>query len=309
MIRQTMIRQIMICQVMIGKIEIRRIKIRRMLTGTIIAAALLAATALLPLAHAEELQVGSNAYVDMYFADWHASKAETKGPVTEYAVFTKGDPAKPATKGAILRYVDSYVFATLAPGASSPSTTLSGKQRVYYFTSGTGTISAGGDSVPVSINIAVLVPATLAFTIKNTGKDSLGAYVITEPTPGGFQPGTKLVVKDENTAPISTALQEWSRIVKPLFTSADGLATISSVETVNLDPLTITRPFIGTLPNTEHLWMQLSGTSIAFIGPYLRRQKPGMAYEHPPDNLAPTSNVNYSEDSQIKFLLVATDGQ
>ena len=273
-----------------------------------IAAALLAATTLSLLAHAQELQVGSNAYVDMYFGDWHGSKAQTMGPLTEYAVFTKGDPMKPATKGAILRYVDSYVFATLAPGTSSPSAALSGKQRVYYFTSGTGIISGGGDSVPVSINIAVLVPANLAFTIKNTGTGPLGAYVITEPTPNAFRPGTKLVVKDENSTPIRTAVQEWSCIVKPLFTSGDGLATISSVETVALDAMTISRPFIGTMPNTEHLWMELSGTSIAFMGPYLRRQTPGVAYEHPPDNLAPTSNVNYSEDSQVKFLLVATNG-
>jgi mannose-6-phosphate isomerase-like protein (cupin superfamily) len=280
-----------------------------MTTGKMIAFALFAMTVLSPLARTQELQVGSNAYVDMFFSDWHASKGETKGPVTEYTVFTKGDPIKPTTKGAILHYVDSYVYATLAPGATSPSTTLSGKQRVYYFTSGTGTISGGGDNVPVSINIAVLVPANLAYTIKNTGTSPLGAYVITEPTPSGFQPGTKLVVKDEKSTPISTTVQEWSRIVRPLFTSADGLATISSVQTVTLDAMTITRPFIGTLPNTEHLWMELSGTSIVFIGPYLRRQKPGVAYEHPPDNLAPTSNVNYSEESQVKFLLVDTEGQ
>jgi len=72
--------------------------------------------------------------------------------------------------------------------------------------------------------------------------------------------------------------------------------------------MTISRPFIGTMPNTEHLWMELSGTSIAFMGPYLRRQTPGVAYLHPPDNLAPTANVNYSEDSQVRFLLVATNG-
>jgi mannose-6-phosphate isomerase-like protein (cupin superfamily) len=273
-----------------------------------IAAALFAATALLRLASAQELQVGSNACVDMYFGDWQASKAESAGPVKEYAVFTKGDPMKPTAKGAILRYVDSYVFATMAPGASLPSATLSGKQRVYYFTSGTGIIAAGGDSIPVSINTAVLVPANLAFTVQNTGKDTLGVYVVTEPTPSGFHPGAKLVVKDEKSTSISTAEQEWSRIVRPLFTSADGLATISSVQTVTLDPLTITRPFIGTMPHTEQLWMELSGTSIAFIGPYLRRQKPGVAYEHPPDNLAPTSNVNYSEDSQVKLLLVTTNG-
>jgi len=82
------------------------------MTGKMIGAALLAATTLTPLARAQELQVGSNAYVDMYFADWHGSKPQTIGPVTEYTVFTKGDPMKPTTKGAILRYVDSYVFAT-----------------------------------------------------------------------------------------------------------------------------------------------------------------------------------------------------
>jgi mannose-6-phosphate isomerase-like protein (cupin superfamily) len=279
------------------------------MTSKMIAGALFAATALSPLAQGQDTRVGSNAYVDMYFGDWHASKAETKGPVTEHAVFTKGDPMKPTTKGAILRYVDSYVYSTVAPGGSTPSATLSGKQQVYYFTTGAGTISAGGQTVPVSMNTAVLVPANLAFTIKNTGKEPLGAYVITEPTPSGFQPGSKLVVKDENSTPISTTQAEWSGIVKPLFTSADGLATISRVQTVALDAMTLTRPYVGTKPNTEQLWVELYGTGITFIGPYLRRQKPGTGYEHPPDNLAPTSSVNYSEDSQLKMLLVATDGQ
>ena len=279
------------------------------MTSKMIAGALFAATALSPLAHGQDTRVGSNAYVDMYFGDWHASKAETKGPLTEHAVFTKGDAMKPTTKGAILHYVDSYVYTTVAPGGSSPSTTLSGKQQVYYFTTGIGTVSAGGETVPVSLNIAVLVPSNLAFTIKNTGKEPLGAYVITEPTPSGFQPGSKLVVKDENSTPISTTQFEWSGIVKPLFTSADGLATLSRVQTVTLDALTITRPFVGTLPHAEQLWVELYGTGITFIGPYLRRQKPGTGYEHPPDNLAPTSSVNYSEDSQLKMLLVATDGQ
>src|ERR1700687_2927053 len=112
--------------------------IGKRMTAKIIAAALLAASRLSPLAHAQELQVGSNAYVDMYFSDWHASKAQTTGPVTEYTVFTKGEPVKPTAQAPILRYVDSYVYTTWAPGASAPPTTLSGKQRVYYFTTGTG---------------------------------------------------------------------------------------------------------------------------------------------------------------------------
>ena len=126
------------------------------------------------------------------------------GSGTEYTVFTKGDPIKPTAKGAILRYVDSYVYATLAPGASSPSVTLSGKQRVYYFTSGPGGYVGRRGFGSGVVNIAVLVPANLAFTIKNSGTVALGAYMITEPIPSGFQPGTKLVVKDEKSTPVST---------------------------------------------------------------------------------------------------------
>jgi len=279
------------------------------MSGKWLAAVLIVFATLSSAMYAQELQVGSNAYVDMYFSDWHASKAQTAGPLTEYAVFTKGDAMKPSAKGAVLRYLDAYTCQTLASGSSSPALTLSGQQRVYYFTAGAGTISGGGESLAVAANTAVLVPANLPFTVKNTGRDPLAAYVVTEPTPAGFQPGTKLVLKDETATPISTAQQEWSRIVRPLFTAADGLATVSRVETVTLDALTITRPFIGTAPNSEQLWMELSGTSIAFIGPYLRRQTLGIAYEHPPDNLAPTANVNYSEDSQVKLLLVETDGK
>jgi mannose-6-phosphate isomerase-like protein (cupin superfamily) len=279
--------------------------------GTMIAVALFAAATLAPLAQAQDEEqppVGSNAYVDMYFSDWHSATPQTNGPITEYTVFTKGDAMKPTTKRAVLHYLNSYVYDSLAPNAST-SDTLSGQQRVYYFISGTGTISAGGDSAPVSNNIAVLVPANLAFTIKNTGTEPLGAYVITEPTPSGFQSGAKLVVKNEELTAINTDVPDWSRLVRPLFTSSDGLATIDRVATVTLDELTITRPVVGNMPNTENLWMELSGTSIAFIGPYLRRQTPGIAYEHPPDNLAPTANVNYSEDHPIKLLLVETQGK
>ena len=37
------------------------------------------------------------------------------------------------SKGAILRYAEAYVYTTLAAGGSTPSATLAGKQKVYYF--------------------------------------------------------------------------------------------------------------------------------------------------------------------------------
>jgi mannose-6-phosphate isomerase-like protein (cupin superfamily) len=254
-------------------------------------------------------ELGSNGYIDMYFTDWHTAKARTAGAISEQDVFTKGDPMKPAAKGAVLRYVDSYVHMSVAAGGSTPSKTLSGKQEVYYFLSGAGTLTAGGESIPVAENTAVLMPANLAFTLKNTGAAPLTAYVITEPTPAGFQPKSKPVVKDASGLPISTTQAEWSEIIRPVFTAHDGLATITNVQIISQDALTITRPYVGKSTTREDLWVEMSGTNIVFIGAWLRRLPPGMAYEHPPDNQAPTSNVNYSEETESRLLLVSTEGK
>jgi hypothetical protein len=73
---------------------------------------------------------------------------------------------------------------------------------------------------------------------------------------------------------------------------------------VVLDPLTIGQPHEG-YHDVEEVWTAMEGTSLALVGPFLRRQGPGVAYLHPPDNLAPHTNVNYSPDEQVKFLYFA----
>jgi hypothetical protein len=52
----------------------------------------------------------------------------------------------------------------------------------------------------------------------------------------------------------------------------------------------------------EEVWTALYGTSLAFVSNALRKQTPGMAFYHVPDNLTPHTNVNQNEDSQVKFL-------
>jgi mannose-6-phosphate isomerase-like protein (cupin superfamily) len=270
-------------------------------------AALFAFIAASPLAYAQQ-KVGSNAYIDMYFGDWHTAKSyTTHGSLREHDLLTKGDALHPTVKSAVLRYATSYSYATLAQGVTTSPTKLERKQEIYYFLSGSGRIAAGNVSLPVSENIAVLVPADLEFTIKNNGSVPLTMYLISEPVPNGFQPNARLLLRDENSTPISTTDEEWTRIVKPLFVAKDGLATLSAVSTVTLDPLTITKPHIDKSEDVEEVWTSISGTSIAMMGPFLRRQVAGMAYERPPDNLAPTANINYSENDQVKFLYFVRD--
>jgi mannose-6-phosphate isomerase-like protein (cupin superfamily) len=257
-----------------------------------------------PMALAQE--VGSNAYIDMYFGDWHASApAPTNGPLQERRIFVRGDALKPAHKGEVLRFIESFSYGTLPPGAATPSARLDGKQQVLYFLSGRGAVEAGGETSDVFPNVAILMPANLSFSIRNTGQAPLNLYLVTEPAPAGFRPNAKMLVRNENALPITSSDGLWAHIVKTLFVTSDGLGVLESVLTVTLDPLTMGKPHSTNHTDIEEVWAGLEGTSLALVGPFLRRQGPGMAYLHPPDNLAPHTNINYSEQDQVKFLYFA----
>ena len=247
--------------------------------------------------------------IDLYFGDWHTSSPRiTHGGLEERDILTRGDAMNPAQKGAVLRFINSYAYGTLGPHASTKTERLEGEQEIYFVQSGQGTAHAGGQSVDLHRNIAVLIPAELSFSLENTADQPLTMYVINEPTPPGFRPGPVILVRDENQLPVSSSSGMWSHIVKTLFVSSDGLGTLEAVLTVTLDPLTLGKPHPVAGEDTdqiEEVWGALDGTSLALVGNQLRRQTPGMAYLHIPDNKTPHTNINSSEDSQDRFLYFA----
>ena len=198
--------------------------------------------------------------INLYFGDWHNATPHTiRGSLEERDILTRGDGLHPARAGAVLRFINSYTYATLAPDASTTPTRLDGQQEIYFVESGRGTVTAGGQTAELFQNIAVLMPANLEFTLRNTGDQPLAMYVINEPTPPGFRPNANMLVRDENKIPIS-GIGFWSHITKPLFVTADGLATLESVLTVTYDPLTIGKPH--PVPNEdtsdiEEVWTAL----------------------------------------------------
>lgn len=244
--------------------------------------------------------------INNYFGDWHNATPRTlRGSLVERDILTRGDATHPTEKGAVLRYVNSYTYATLAPNASTTPTRLNRQQEIYYVESGRGTVMAGGQTAELFQNIAILMPANLEFTLKNTGDQPLAMYVVNEPTPPDFRPNAEMLVRDENKIPISTTTRLWSEIVKPIFSTEDGLATLESVETIAFDPLTISRPYVVDNTDIEAVRTELSGTSVAFISNALFKQSPGMAFYRVPDKLTPNSTINQSPDSQVKFFYFA----
>ena len=239
--------------------------------------------------------------IDLFMASWKESMpTHTHGSLIERDVLTRGDNMNPPRKGAVLEYVNRYTYATLPTRAVTTPTTLDGEQEILYIISGTGTISGGGDTYDLFRGIAVRVPAGLEFTMKNTGGDDLTMYLVAEPIPEGFRPNSELLVRNENTLPISSSNAHWIGVVKGLFATADGLGTLESILTCGFPPMTIFHPH-SHVEGTEEVWATIDRDIHVFLGKQIRRQPAGTAYMIPPDGNTPHANFNVTDDLITMF--------
>jgi mannose-6-phosphate isomerase-like protein (cupin superfamily) len=252
--------------------------------------------------------------IDLFFGDWRESMPrQLHGALILRDILTHGDNFAPPQKAAVLQYTNFLSYATLAAGASTTPARLEGQQEIYYVVDGSGKIAAGGETANLHNGSAVLMPAQLEFVMQNTGDQPLHMYIINEPTPGEFRPNDKMLVKDEQTATMralnahpldSKAVRgHWAHIVRELFQTSEGLGTLESVITVELDPLTLGEPHPHQ-PGHEEVWTAVEGTTLAMMGTELRLQHPGMAFMLRPDGLTLHSNINYG-DTRVKFLYFA----
>jgi mannose-6-phosphate isomerase-like protein (cupin superfamily) len=227
----------------------------------------------------------------------------THGTLVERDVLTKGDSLKPPRKGAALKYVNRFVYATLyAHNVTSP-TTLKGEQEIFYILSGEGKITAGKKTSDLRKGISVLMPANLEFAMTNTGAEPLTMYLVSEPVPAGFRTNKDMLVVDENTAPITTTDAHWCGVVKQLFTTKDGLGAMESILTCYFSPNTFFQPH-SHQPGTEEVWLALDPDTHVLLGKQIRLQEPGTAYMIPPDGKTPHANFNLS-DKTIKLFYFA----
>jgi mannose-6-phosphate isomerase-like protein (cupin superfamily) len=253
--------------------------------------------------------------IDMFISDWQGSLPRFEhGSLVLRDILTRGDNYAPPEKGAALHYANFLAYGRLARGASTTPSKLVGEQEVYYVLDGEGEITAGGQTAKLHRDIAVFIPAGLEFVMKATGDEELKMYVINEPVPGEFHPRADMLVKDEGTARRRTpaaddpyivggASGHWAHVVKELFSPRDGLATLQSVITVTVNPLTLGEPHPHR-PGQEEIWAAIEGSTLLMMGSELRIQKPGMAYMLPPDAVTTHSNLNVS-DKPVKFLYFA----
>jgi len=250
--------------------------------------------------------------IDMFIGDWRDSMPRhAYGSLVLRDILTRGDNYAPPQPGAILQAANFLAYGRLQAGNSTTPTKLEHEQNVFYVTSGTGEISAGGKTGQLHRDVAAFIPSGLEFMMKATGPEPLIMYVVSEPTPDGFVPAKAMLVTDERQVPVRTpmvaspytlpgASGHWAHVVRDLFSKTDGLATIGDLITVTLDPMSLGEPHPHN-PGQEEIWAAIDGDSLAFIGTELRVQHPGMAYMIRPDQSMTHSNIN-SGDTPVKFL-------
>ena len=242
--------------------------------------------------------------IDMFIADWRESKPiQTYGSLLERDIFTRceGDPLRPATKGAVLQYINRFTHAVLQKNKSTTPSTLKEEQIIFYYVSGKGLMKAGGKTAALHDGVGVLMPEGLEFTMMNTGNEPLEMYVIAEPVTPGFKPSKEMIVKDENTLPIGTTKSHWSHILRPLFYRTEALATLTGMSPVWFDPMTLGQPHSHG-EGAEEIWFVIEGDVILHLGKELRKLAPGMAYKIPTNGKTPHSNINVSENKQMKLV-------
>ncbi len=244
--------------------------------------------------------------IDMFMGTWKESMPKhSHGSLIERDILTRceGDPLHPTARGAVLKYVNRFTYATLEPHASTIPTAPQGEQEFFYVISGTGTVTGGGKTFDLYPGIVFLVPEGLEFTMTNTGIEEMNLYLVVEPTPEGFRPNDYLYVADENTIPIFISDSHWVNVWKHLIKPEDGLAQMQLVLTVWLYPNTFAQPHSHN-ETTEEIWATLEGDVKFQLGKQIRDLPPGMAYMIPPDNATPHANFNIT-DKPIKIFYFA----
>ncbi len=253
--------------------------------------------------------------IDRFMGDWHDSMPRHEhGSLVLRDILSKGNNLAPPQPGAVLQAANFVAYGRLQPNDVTTSEKLDGQQEVYYIDGGTGEITAGGKTATLHKDIAVFVPEGLEFSMKNNGNDDLTMYVVNEPVPKNFTPRKDMLVTDESKVPPRTPMEaspytlpgasgHWAHIVRDLFSRTDGLATIGDLITVTINPMQMGEPHPHN-PGQEEIWVEIDGTSLAFIGTQLREQPPGMAYMIRPDNTMTHSNINPG-DTPVKFLWFA----
>ena len=235
-----------------------------------------------------------DANINLYMHDWRDSKATTgHGGFVEQPVLTKGEPTDPKMSGAVLKYIKAYNHGILAPNSSTESTKHAREQVAFIIESGTGLVEAGGKSEEIRHGSGVFIPAGLEYRFVNNSGAPLEAVIIVEEIDDKFKPITEMKVGNYATSRAGSGFH-WAHIGRGIFRGAKFYNPIN-IAVVSIDAFDMAQPHIHEA-NTEEIWYQFRGRSLAFFGNTLQWMEQGTAYLVPPDGRSVQCSINPSDE-------------
>jgi len=237
--------------------------------------------------------------VFLYINHWRNSTPyEGLGGLILRDILTPGDPAKPAKKGAVLKYIKAYARGVLQPNHNTVPAKSASEQVFFYVTAGAGRVESGAKKAALDEGTAVFVPAGVEYRFLNPQEHALEMIVVVEEIGPGFVPNKEISVGSYHDSVPSTGVH-WAHIghgiaydVPPKFYNPMGFSAVS------IDSFDIAQPHCHG-PGTEEIWCQVKGKSLLLFGNRLLTHEPGEAFLVPPNNKVPHSSINPTGEQML----------
>ena len=237
--------------------------------------------------------------VFLYINHWRNSiPYEGCGGLILRDILTPGDPAHPAKKGAVLKYIKAYARGLLQPNHNTAGAKHADEQVFFYVTAGAGRVEAGSKKAALDEGTAVFVPAGVPYRFFNPTDHPLEMIVVVEGIGPGFVPNKEISVGSYHDSVPSTGTH-WAHIghaiafdVAPKFSNPMGFTTVS------IDSFDMAQPHCHG-PGTEEIWCQVKGKSLLMLGNRLLTQEPGEAFLIPPNGKVPHSSINPTNEQML----------
>jgi mannose-6-phosphate isomerase-like protein (cupin superfamily) len=203
------------------------------------------------------------------------------------------DSLHPTRRGAVLVDSEAVSFAQLEPGASAHRIEgeLKGIQQTFIVNSGNGVITSGSKKVELSKDMAFIITPGMDFKLTATGDKYMTFYVVSEKLPQGFTPKTTLEVVDNRGK--AQVTNNWVNRERPLIAKADGLSRYGAINQVEMNSMTMSRPYSAD-KNVEEIWIATEGDIDILLGKELRKIPVGTAFRVPSTGITAHTQINAS---------------
>ena len=181
---------------------------------------------------------------------------------------------------AVLRHVDRFAHATLAPGVESLPHADATMEKVFFVAAGSAVLVADGAERRVSEGDGVLMPPGVRHVFRNDGDVPLELLVTEETVPNGST-GERSAPVVRNYRDCAVGRAHWHHDTRRLFGPEDGMRSRGVVLVVSMEPMTVSEPH-GHGEDIDEVWYMWKGSGIHMVGREVCHQTAGTAIQVAP---------------------------